>query len=300
MDQPSSSVILTPFNYFEWKPKIELLLHSKGLYRVTMGTEVEPTSAIEKSNYFNRIDEAYGIVCLRISQDILFHVDTCKTPNDVWKKLKDFLGKKDNLRGHQLENDIHALNPRYFETLQDYFYKFKTFLSHVRACGIDKKDEHLIFLILTKLGPEYYIYTFSFHTTKLAMGSTWKIPSLYEFMESLIHVQTNLLQIGALNTSKPHELTTQGTSKKNKYKSKGKDQENNKQGKQNFIDETSSSKESKRNKEKTKCSYCNMGFHPNISCMKNTIDLMAQSLEQHHLEDFILENARKKPLVNPS
>jgi hypothetical protein len=49
MDHPSSSVILTPFNYFEWKPKIELLLQSKGLYRLTMGTEVEPTLAIEKS-----------------------------------------------------------------------------------------------------------------------------------------------------------------------------------------------------------------------------------------------------------
>jgi hypothetical protein len=43
-----------------------------------------------------------------------------------------------------LKNDLHALNPRYFKTLQDYFYKFKTLLSHVRDCGIDKKDEQLI------------------------------------------------------------------------------------------------------------------------------------------------------------
>jgi hypothetical protein len=34
--------------------------------------------------------------------------------------------------------------------------------------------------------------------------------------------------------------------------------------------------------------------------MKNTIDLMAQSLEQHHLKDCILDNARKKPPINPS
>jgi hypothetical protein len=162
------------------------------------------------------MDESYGILCLSISLDLLFHVDTCKTPNDVWTKLKDFLGKKDNLRGHQLENDLHALNPSDFETLQDYFCKFKTFLSHVRACGIDKKDEQLIFSILTKLGPEYYVYTSSFHTTRLAMGSTWKIPSLDEFMESLIHEKTKLIQIGALKSSNPHVLTTQGSSKKNK------------------------------------------------------------------------------------
>jgi hypothetical protein len=34
--------------------------------------------------------------------------------------------------------------------------------------------------------------------------------------------------------------------------------------------------------------------------MKNTIDLMAQSLEKHHLKDCIPDNARKKPPVNPS
>jgi hypothetical protein len=43
-----------------------------------------------------------------------------------------------------------------------------------------------------------------------------------------------------------------------------------------------------------------MGFHPESSCMKNTIDLMAQSLEEHHLEDFIPDNARKNPLNKTS
>jgi hypothetical protein len=49
----------------------------------------------------------------------------------------------------------------------------------------------------------------------------------------------------------------------------------------------------KGKKEKTKCSYCNRGFHPKSSFMKKTIDLMAQTLEQHHLKDCILDNARK-------
>jgi hypothetical protein len=151
------------------------------------------------------MDESYGILCLNISPDLLIHVDACKTPNDVWKKLKDLLGKQDNLRGHQMENDIHALNPSDFETLQDY-YNFKTFLSHVRTCGIDKKYEELIFSIQSKIGPEYYVYTSSFHTTKLAMGSTWKISSLDEFMESLIHEKTKIIYIGALKSSNPHVL----------------------------------------------------------------------------------------------
>jgi hypothetical protein len=82
MEQPSTSVILTPFNYFEWKPKIILLLRSKGLYRVTMGTEVEHDSAIEKEKYFNRMDESYGILCMTISPYLLFHVESFSTPNE--------------------------------------------------------------------------------------------------------------------------------------------------------------------------------------------------------------------------
>jgi hypothetical protein len=35
----SSIMILTPYNYFEWKPKVILLLQSKGLYGITMETK---------------------------------------------------------------------------------------------------------------------------------------------------------------------------------------------------------------------------------------------------------------------
>jgi hypothetical protein len=329
MDQTYFPVILTPFNYYEWKPKIELLLRSNSLYRVTMGTEFEPNSAIEKSKYFNRMDESYEMFCLSIYLYLLFHVDTCKTPNDVWINLKDFLGNKDKLSVDRLENDLHALNPSDFENLQEYLYKHKKFLLHVRACGIDKKDEQLIFSILTKLGPEYFVYPSSFHTIRLTMGSTWKIPFLYEFMDSLIHEKTKLIflihkkdeqlifsiltklgpeyfvypssfhtirltmgstwkmsflyefmdslihektkliQIWELKSSNPHVLTTQVSSKKNKMKNKGKkDQENKKEGEKNSTYEILSSKASKSEKDNTRCSYYNKGFHHENFFMK--------------------------------
>ena len=77
------------------------------------------------------------------------------------------------------------------------------------------------------------------------------------------------------------------------------DQVNKKEGKQNSTDESSSSKELKRKKEKTKCSYYNKGFHLETSCMKKTIDLITQSFEQHHLEDSIPNNATNKPSDKP-
>ena len=75
------SEILSPYNYFEWKPNILLHLRSRGLFRVTMEIEVEPTSTVEKTRYFNRMDEAFDILCLSISPEMLFHVESCSTPN---------------------------------------------------------------------------------------------------------------------------------------------------------------------------------------------------------------------------
>ena len=64
----SENHVLTPFNLFEWKAKMEILLRVKGLYRVTMETEAEPNASVEKIKCHNRRDETYGILCLSISK----------------------------------------------------------------------------------------------------------------------------------------------------------------------------------------------------------------------------------------
>ena len=75
----SSSNILNPFNYHQWKEDIEISLHSKGLFRVTMGMEIDPNAVIEKEKYWNKLDEAYGFLCFSISKDLIFHLSGLKT-----------------------------------------------------------------------------------------------------------------------------------------------------------------------------------------------------------------------------
>ena len=72
-----------------------------------MGTETEPNSTVEKSKYFNRLDEAFGMLYLSTSRYILFHVDSLGTPNEFWLKLESLFGKTDVMRGHQLENELY-------------------------------------------------------------------------------------------------------------------------------------------------------------------------------------------------
>ena len=63
----SNILTFTSFNYYEWKAKIEILLHNIGLYRVIMALEIEPNDLVEKARWHNRRDEAYGFLCLSLS-----------------------------------------------------------------------------------------------------------------------------------------------------------------------------------------------------------------------------------------
>ena len=90
----SSVPLLTPYNFHTWKDKMETQLKFKGLHRVTMDTEVEPRSTIEKSRFLNKKDEAFGFLCISISDDLLFHLTDLKTPKEIWDKLESLYGKR--------------------------------------------------------------------------------------------------------------------------------------------------------------------------------------------------------------
>ena len=82
------SAILTPYNYFEWKPKIQLHLRSRGLFRITMGTEVEPTSQWRKQDIsvaWTRPSASYVYLFLRNCYFMLNHVQLQMKNGKFWK-----------------------------------------------------------------------------------------------------------------------------------------------------------------------------------------------------------------------
>jgi hypothetical protein len=94
----SPTILLTPHNYLEWKPKILLMLRYKGLYQINMAMEVKPDSVDEKNDFLNRQDMAIGCILYFISPEILHEVydDSQEfTPNDLWSKLEVLFGNKE-------------------------------------------------------------------------------------------------------------------------------------------------------------------------------------------------------------
>jgi hypothetical protein len=147
------------------------------------GNKTEPTSAIEKSKYFNCMDEAYSLICMSISPTLLFHIESSTTPNKVWTTLEGLFGKQDEMCGHMLEIELNSLDPSNFENIQDFFTKFKSLLLQLKGCRINKskQEKQLILSILSKLGLEYAVFVSTFHTVRITSGAAWTMPTLDVF-----------------------------------------------------------------------------------------------------------------------
>ena len=131
--------------------------------------------------------------------------------------------KQDKLQGHILQNELVSLHPSSFETFEQFFTKFKSLVLQCRKCEIEWKDEQNVLSILSKLGPEYYVFVSIFHS-KREIFHDWKVPSLDSFFESLIKEQYKLMRMRILKTSKDQALLAYDSSKaQEKGKSKKKE-----------------------------------------------------------------------------
>ena len=166
-----------------------------------MGIEAKPKQYVEKNKFLNRLDEAFGLMCIHISRDIQFHLKGLKTLKEAWEDLGSLFGKQDELRGHNLENGLIALEPSSFETIQQFFTKYKALVLQCKQCGLERKDEQLVFSVINNLGSEYSIFVSTFHSERDSIPN-WKMPSLDAFVESLIQEQDKLVQMGVIQTSK--------------------------------------------------------------------------------------------------
>ena len=134
---------------------------------------------------------------LSISRDLLFHINGLKTPKEVWDNLASLFEKQDDLRIYQLENEMVSLHQANFETLNDFFTKFKNLIFQLKLCKVEKEDDQLILAILSKLGENYSIFVSTFHSVKLSTPN-WKMPTLNPFIESIIQEHEKLIQMGII------------------------------------------------------------------------------------------------------
>ena len=154
------------------------------------------------------MDEARRSICMCISPESRFHLSTCSTPSEIWKKVEELYRKQDEMKGHLLEVELLSLDPWNYDRIQDFFTKYNDLLLQLKGCGIDKSKEESrqVLSIMSKLGLEYSVFVCTFHSVRLTTGKSYTMPSLKEFMESLIFEQDKLIGMGKIKPPKAHAL----------------------------------------------------------------------------------------------
>ena len=96
---------------------------------------------------------------MSISTNLRFHISGIDEPDKSWEKLESVFDKHNEIRGHQLVNELLSLNPNVFSCIPDYLSKYKTLRLLCAECKIKKEDKQCI----------YHILSVSFSTFKLAL-----------------------------------------------------------------------------------------------------------------------------------
>jgi hypothetical protein len=271
----SSALLLTNTNYFQWKSHMEDLLKSKGMYQIALGKEKESIDDENKFKWDNRNDEERGMIRMSISPDLRFHFQEIDDPDEVWEKLESVFCKHNIIRAHQLKNQILTLSPNDFSCIEDYLSKFKTLRILCEECTIKLEEEHCIYIILSKLGSEYFVFVSIFYAMREALGKYYKKPTLESFCDAFIREQDKFVELGVIDIA--------GTSNKalvswQKYKSKNPKKQhpchNNKQNKGPKPTQTTlapngdKGAKSKNKKVDRHCNFCGKDGHDESKCFK--------------------------------
>ena len=172
----SSVDLLTPYNFHSWKGDMEIQLHSKGLYRVTMDTEDEPGSAIENQYSWTRRMK-HSDSCASLFPKIFFSIfRDWRLQRKFGTNLETLYGEQDDLRVYHLENELMSLQSSNFDTLNDFFTKFKHTILLLKQCKVEKVNDQLILAILSKLGADYLVFVSTFCAGKPTTPG-WKMPN---------------------------------------------------------------------------------------------------------------------------
>ena len=140
---------------------------------------------------------------MSISPYLRFHIVELDTPNEAMKQLTKLFGIKNEIRAHQLENELLTLDPNNFSSIEDFLSKCKTLILLLEGVKVKNEDGSLSYSILTKLGPAYSVFVSTFHSTReafISQGKDYKSPSFDAFFDSLIREQEKILHLGLLST----------------------------------------------------------------------------------------------------
>ena len=117
---------------------------------------------------------ALSDIRMGVEENILYQTMKYDTSKEVWDALKNLYGKMSDEDVYKIEDEFVSLDPKTFDSIQDFIIKVNELRKKLDDFGSPIKDDRLIYLIHNKLPSEYSTFVSSFNTTKTTLGVAYK------------------------------------------------------------------------------------------------------------------------------
>lgn len=159
----SLSTSITPLNnsnYFTWKLEVTALLRTKGLFRLINGQvtkpDTKPENADKLQSYFDKLEQAAGILVLTMGQDQRVHLSGMEgDPVQIWKKLEEVhMNMKPGTRFNAYD-DLFAIRLGESESLSSLIVRVDDVIHRIQGLrpsdfDIKKMDDELAIMALIR------------------------------------------------------------------------------------------------------------------------------------------------------
>ena len=136
----------------------------------------------------------------------MYQIKKCSTSKEAWDTLESLYGKVSKEDVFKIEDELVSLDPKSYDSIQDFIIKVNELRTKLTDCGSSIKDDRLIYLIHNKLPSEYSTFVSSFNTSKTTLGSAYKKVTFDEYAKLLDDEEKKLKSMGILKSPQSKAL----------------------------------------------------------------------------------------------
>ena len=145
-------------------------------------------------------------ICLGVDDKIMYQIWKSSTSKEAWDTLQTLYGKVSEEDVFKIEDELVSLDPKTFDSIQDFIINVNELRMKLNECGSPIKDDRLVYPIHNKLPSEYSTFVSSYNTSKTTLGFAYQKVSFDHYAELLDKEEKKLKSMRILNSPKSKAL----------------------------------------------------------------------------------------------
>lgn len=166
-------------NFSNWKFKMKTLLESANSWSILLGNEQRARNTTQEHDWDKRETKAKVILKMSVKDNIIPHIQDCKSAADIWNMIKGLYETHNINRVLALKGKLYALKMEENESVDGFRTRIKDLKDKLGSIGEKVSDSDLVTLTLNRMTNEYQTFI-------SGLSAREKAPSFDELIAILV------------------------------------------------------------------------------------------------------------------